>query len=102
MSDDIQRIEVLKDAASTAIYGARASNGVILITTKKPAEGFTSFSYSNFLTSQTLTRNFDLYNAQGFFNYKMDAWRARTGLSNPPASVVWDDYEIDLIENVAV
>lgn len=97
--DDIQRIEILKDAASTAIYGARASNGVILITTKRPTEGFTSFTYSNFLTSQTLTRNFDLYNAQGYFNYKMDAWRARTGLSNPPSSVVWDDYEIDLIEN---
>lgn len=97
--DDIQSVEILKDAASTSIYGARASNGVILITTKRPTEGFTTFSYSNFLTSQTLTRNFDLYNAQGYFNYKMNAWRARTGLSNPPASVVWDDYEINLIEN---
>ena len=97
--DDIQRIEILKDAASTAIYGARASNGVVLVTTKRATEGITTFSYSNFLTSQTLTRNFDLYNAQGYFNYKMDAWRARTGLSNPPASVVWDDYEINLIEN---
>jgi TonB-linked SusC/RagA family outer membrane protein len=97
--DDIQRIEILKDAASTAIYGARASNGVVLVTTKRAKEGITTFSYSNFLTSQTLTRNFDLYNAQGYFNYKMDAWRARTGLSNPPASVVWDDYEINLIEN---
>lgn len=96
--DDIQSIEVLKDAASTAIYGARASNGVILITTKKARDGVTLFSYNSYLTTQTLTRNFDLYDAAGYYNYKMDAWKTRTGLSNPPARLVWDDYEIDLIE----
>lgn len=96
--DDIQSIEVLKDAASTAIYGARASNGVILITTKKAREGITLFSYNSYLTSQTLTRNFDLYDAAGYYDYKMNAWKTRTGLSSPPARLVWDDYEIDLIE----
>jgi len=97
--DDIQSIEILKDAASTAIYGARASNGVVLITTKRAREGVTSFSYNSYVTTQSLTRNFDLYDAAGYFNYKMNAWKARTGLSNPPAKVVWDDYELDLIEN---
>ena len=96
--DDIQSIEVLKDAASTAIYGARASNGVILITTKKAREGITLFGYNSYLTSQTLTRNFDLYDAAGYYDYKMNAWKTRTGLSSPPARLVWDDYEIDLIE----
>lgn len=96
--DDIQSVEILKDAASTAIYGARASNGVVLITTKRAREGVTSFSYNSYVTTQTLTRNFDLYDAAGYFNYKMNAWKARTGLSNPPVKVVWDDYEIDLIE----
>lgn len=97
--DDIQNIEILKDASSTSIYGARASNGVILITTKRAKEGITTFSYNSYVTNQTLTRNFDLYNAQGFYDYKTNAWRARTGLSNPPLSVVWDDYELDLIKS---
>lgn len=43
---DVEKIDVLKDAASTAIYGARASNGVILITTKKGKKGKTQVSYS--------------------------------------------------------
>ena len=43
---DIESIEVLKDAASTAIYGARANGGVILVTTKKGKEGSSSISYS--------------------------------------------------------
>lgn len=97
--DDIQSVEILKDAASTAIYGARASNGVVLVTTKKARKGYSSFNYSAFVTTQTLTKNFDMYNAVGFFNYRMDAWRARTGLSNPPVKFVWDEFELDLIEN---
>src|SRR5690606_36449399 len=44
-SDDIESMEVLKDAASTAIYGARAANGVVLITTKRGAAGKTNITY---------------------------------------------------------
>ena len=97
--DDIQSVEILKDAASTSIYGARASNGVVLVTTKKAKSGYTTFNYAGYVTTQTLTRNFDLYDAAGFFNYKMDAWRARTGIANPPYRFVWDEFELDLIEN---
>ena len=42
---DIESIQVLKDAASTAIYGARANNGVILVQTKKGKEGVAQISY---------------------------------------------------------
>ena len=97
--DDIQSVEVLKDAASTAIYGARASNGVILVTTKRAKNGYSSFNYAGYVTTQTITRNFDMYNAPGFFNYRMDAWRMRTGVANPPYSFVWSDFEFNLIEN---
>ncbi len=45
-TDDIESIQVLKDAASTAIYGARASNGVVLVTTKSGKAGTTRISYS--------------------------------------------------------
>ena len=97
--DDIQSIEILKDAASTAIYGARASNGVVLVTTKRARKGYTSFNYAGYVTTQTLTKNFDMYNPVGFFNYKMDAWRARTGLAKPPSKFVWEEFELQLIEN---
>ncbi|MEQ8473532.1 MAG: TonB-dependent receptor [Marinoscillum sp.] len=47
-TSDIESIDVLKDAASTAIYGARAANGVIIITTKKGKEGVGQFTYEGF------------------------------------------------------
>ena len=97
--DDIQSVEILKDAASTAIYGARASNGVVLVTTKKAQAGYTTFNFSSYITTQTITKNFDMYDEVGFFNYRMDAWRARTGITKPPVRFVWDDFELDLIEN---
>ncbi len=97
--EDIQSIEILKDAASTSIYGARASNGVILITTKKAQEGYSSFNYSGFVTTQTLTRNFDIYDGQGFYQFRTDAWKARLGMENPPLRFVWNEFELDLIYN---
>ena len=97
--EDIKNIEVLKDAASTSIYGARASNGVILITTKKAIQGFTTFNYSGYVTSQTLTRNFDIYDGPGFYQFRTDAWKARLNLENPPLRFVWNEFELDLIKN---
>src|SRR5690554_3918129 len=52
--DDIASIEILKDAASTAIYGSRASNGVILVTTKRGIEGKSTISYHGYTTIQSL------------------------------------------------
>lgn len=51
---DIESISVLKDASATAIYGAQASNGVVVITTKRPVAGKISVSYNGFLQSKTL------------------------------------------------
>ena len=97
--DDIANIEILKDAASTSIYGARASNGVILVTTKKARAGYSSFNYSGFVTTQTLTRNFEIYDGQGFYDFRMDAWKARLGVDNPPLKFVWNENELDFIYN---
>ena len=56
--NDIQSLEVLKDAASAAIYGSRGANGVILITTKKGKSGKASFSYNTYLsTSKKYRKN---------------------------------------------
>ena len=50
----IESIEILKDAASAAIYGARAGNGVVLITTKQGKDGHSSISYDLKMTNQML------------------------------------------------
>ncbi|MBP6386003.1 MAG: SusC/RagA family TonB-linked outer membrane protein [Pseudarcicella sp.] len=60
--EDIETITVLKDAASTAIYGTRASNGVIMITTKRGQIG-TRFTYNTFFTTENVTRKLDLATA---------------------------------------
>ena len=53
---DIESIDVLKDAASSAIYGARGANGVIIITTKKGVEGVTSITYDGFIANSEVWR----------------------------------------------
>ncbi len=51
--NDIESLEVLKDAASAAIYGSRGANGVILVTTKKGRQGKTTFSYNTFVSTSS-------------------------------------------------
>ena len=62
-------MEVLKDAASAAIYGAQAGNGVVLITTRKAKKGVRRISYDFQLSSQSLGRTPDILNAQEYVNY---------------------------------
>ena len=58
--NDIQSIEVLKDASATSIYGARAAHGVILITTKRGVEGKPTIQYSNSFSIQKYNNSFDI------------------------------------------
>nr|WP_299073725.1 TonB-dependent receptor [uncultured Allomuricauda sp.] len=58
--EDIKSIEILKDASSTAIYGARGANGVILITTKRGSDGKAKVSYHGFHGFQNLRKKIDL------------------------------------------
>lgn len=72
--NSIQSMEVLKDAASAAIYGAQAGNGVVLITTKKgSASGKSKISYDFQFTNQSLARMPKLMNAQQYINYYTEA-----------------------------
>lgn len=64
--NDVESIEVLKDGAATAIYGSRASNGVVLITTKKGRSGRSNVNYSATFGSSNPYNRFDLLNAQEF------------------------------------
>jgi len=63
---DIESVEVLKDGSATAIYGSRASNGVILITTKKGKQGKPSVNYNAWLAAATPSKKFDLLDADQF------------------------------------
>lgn len=76
---DIESIEVLKDAASSAIYGARAANGVIIVTTKKGSRnGQMSVNYNTFLGTQAPVRKLELLNATQFATLYNEAEYAKT------------------------
>ena len=62
--NDVESIEVLKDASATSIYGARAANGVVIITTKRGKEGKARISYSYNYSFQKYTDNYDLLSLQ--------------------------------------
>ncbi len=61
--DDIASLDVLKDAAATAIYGNRASNGVIMITTKRGRKGRVQTSYNGYVGLEKVSNNLDLMNS---------------------------------------
>ncbi|CCH55285.1 TonB-dependent receptor [Fibrisoma limi BUZ 3] len=100
--NDIESLDILKDASATAIYGSRAAAGVILITTKKGKEGRAQVSYDGWIGGTQPFRLFDMLNAQQFIEYKNVAAR-NAGLAdqffptlNPDGSIVDTDW-FDLI-----
>ena len=66
----IESMEVLKDAASAAIYGAQAGNGVVLVTTKQGEKGKASITYSGKFINQSLAHKPEMLNAEQFIDYK--------------------------------
>lgn len=71
--NDIESIEVLKDAAAAAIYGARASNGIVLITTKKGSNRKPSILFEASGAEQSPAQAFDLMNARDYLTYMRSA-----------------------------
>lgn len=64
--NEIQSMDVLKDASATAIYGARGSNGVIIITTKRGIDGKVQVEYNSYVTRGVMNRKFYVLNAEQF------------------------------------
>ena len=74
---DIESIDVLKDASSTAIYGARGANGVILITTKQARQGKTTVTYDGFVGAGVNNRgSLDVMDADEYIAFQREASRA--------------------------
>ncbi len=72
--EDIESVSVLKDAASASLYGSRAANGVVLITTKRGKQGKTQFTFkANTGFSRVATNSYELMNASEAFDYQREA-----------------------------
>ena len=92
--NDIETIDILKDASATAIYGSRAANGVVVITTKKGKKGKAKVTYDTWFSSSTAYNLPHLLNATDYVTIKNEA-RVNAGLSagfalqkNPDSSIV--------------
>ncbi|WP_439881261.1 SusC/RagA family TonB-linked outer membrane protein [Pontibacter sp. MBLB2868] len=75
--NDIASIEVLKDAATAAIYGAQAANGVVLITTKKGTAGKTKFNASVYGGASSPLKKLDVLNTQEYLELRTEAYNNR-------------------------
>lgn len=71
--NDIESIEILKDASATAIYGSRGANGVVLITTKRGRKGKGTVTLDSYYGSQTIANQVEVLNAADFANLVNDA-----------------------------
>ncbi|WP_415327642.1 SusC/RagA family TonB-linked outer membrane protein [Chryseobacterium sp. MMS23-Vi53] len=92
-SDDVQSIEVLKDAASTAMYGSRGSNGVVIVTTKKGVSGKPSFSFSQYYGVQTIEKKLDIMNSAEWIDYATEAINKKW-VALAPGNSASDSYAV--------
>ena len=81
--DDIQSIDILKDAASSAIYGSNAANGVIIVTTKKGRAGKTKFTFNTYYGTATPLKKLEVLNSQQYYDIRTEAYG---NLNNLPAT----------------
>ncbi|MDD7721427.1 MAG: TonB-dependent receptor [bacterium] len=86
-SNDVESIQVLKDAASASIYGAQAANGVIIITTKRAKKGEASVTFDATLTLQTYASGLDLLDAYQWGDVYWSAYKYAHNGSTPASSV---------------
>lgn len=93
--DDIESLEILKDAAATAIYGSRGANGVILITTKRGSKGGLQFNFSTTQGISEPSRRPDMLNSQEYLQLYREAWinDGNTGTPVLQRGVAWDDAQ---------
>ncbi|MDT8431938.1 MAG: TonB-dependent receptor [Bacteroidales bacterium] len=91
---DIESVEVLKDASAQSIYGARASNGVILLTTKRGKSGEMQVTYDASTTLQTIWKNFEVYGGDEWLEYRTQGFRSDAALSAPFIDTLsnWREY----------
>jgi TonB-linked SusC/RagA family outer membrane protein len=96
--DDIQSLDVLKDASATAIYGSRGSGGVIIITTKRGKTGKSVMSYNAYYGVTNITAQYPFMNGVQFAQYKLDAQAGNSSLTAPNTN----PYAISTLEQAGL
>lgn len=90
---DIESIDILKDAASAAIYGARAANGVILVTTKQAKKGKTSITYDGYAGFQNIRNNVKTTGARDYLMLMQEAGLVSEADLNTERIPMWNRIE---------
>ena len=94
---DVESIEILKDASATAIYGARGSNGVVLVTTKRGYDGDVSVRYDGSVGFSDMLRRVPMMNGEQWADVRREAFRAA---GNPtPDESLFHPTELEQIQN---
>ncbi|MFC0181846.1 SusC/RagA family TonB-linked outer membrane protein [Pseudarcicella hirudinis] len=89
---DIESIDVLRDASSTAIYGSRAANGVIMITTKKSKSGESRLEYSTYAAVENVSNKINMLSGDQLRQYLKDNGQSLTAANNDAgANTNWQD-----------
>lgn len=93
--NDIESVEVLKDASAAAIYGSRGANGVILITTKRGKAGKPQFNFNTRVGVSRPTRVLEVLNAQEWLQVRQEAWEndGNVGRAPLPLGLDYEDIE---------
>ena len=87
---DIASMDILKDASATALYGSRAANGVIIITTKRGTGAKTKVTYDGYVGMTEPYHLFEMMNAAQYVEHKNKAWMNLLGATAPKLSVIND------------
>ncbi|TCI94936.1 SusC/RagA family TonB-linked outer membrane protein [Tenacibaculum sp. M341] len=101
--NDIESFSILKDASATAIYGSRASNGVIIITTKQGSSGKTKFNFSSDISISNAGEGLDFMDGRQFYNFIEQNFPTRLGqLGVPVGSVNSNEQPIQIVNGRAI
>lgn len=95
---DIESIEVLKDASSTAIYGTRGANGIIIVTTKKGRTGKSKVSLNAFVSSNMVSSYPEMMNTEQYARLKREAYRNQTTNEYADDKDVFAPLELEYLE----
>ncbi len=89
--DDITSIDVLRDASATAIYGSKAANGVIIVTTKKGKAGQTNVSYNGFVSFDKVAKRLEMMNAKQYKDFVLNNGASLDPYDDRGADTNWQD-----------
>ena len=96
---DIEDITVLKDASSTAIYGSRGANGVIMVTTKGGKEGKTNVSYNVYYSWKKIAKKYDVLSARDYATWQYELWQLK-GTPEKYSKYFGNFEDLDMYDNV--